>query len=73
MSRQTLLNVPDDFVMVTETRAAPRAIAGDGPFHLPEPLIEDRLRRAQAALRKKVLQRRKFPRRRGSLHRATAS
>ena len=28
-----------------------RAIAGDGPFHLPEPLIEDRLRRAQAALR----------------------
>ena len=45
-----------------------RAIAGDGPFHLPEPLIEDRLRRAQAALRKKVLQRRKFPRRRGSLH-----
>jgi len=28
-----------------------RAIAGDGPFHLPDALIEDRLRRAQAALR----------------------
>ena len=29
MHRQMLLNVPDDFVMVTETRAAPRAVAGD--------------------------------------------
>ena len=28
-----------------------RAIAGDGPFHLPDALVEDRLRRAQAALR----------------------
>jgi hypothetical protein len=27
MGRQALLNVPDDFVMVTETRAAPRAVA----------------------------------------------